>query len=65
MGAKDVGVVLGIVAVLLLLIAACYAVIAPRLDPACGHCQDRDLNAAVNLMNVGIGRATAELTPGE
>ena len=34
MGAKDVGVVLGIVAVLLLLIAACYAVIAPRLDPA-------------------------------
>lgn len=34
MGAKDVGVVLGIVAVLLLLIAACYVVIAPRLDPA-------------------------------
>lgn len=34
MGAKDIGVVLGIVAFLLVLIAACYAVIAPRLDPA-------------------------------
>ena len=33
--------------------------------PACGHRQDRDLNAAVNLMNDRIGRATAESTPGE
>ena len=33
--------------------------------PACGHRQDRDLNAAVNLMHDRIGRATAESTPGE
>ena len=33
--------------------------------PACGHRQDRDLNAAVNLMNDQLRRATPKETPGE
>ena len=34
----------------------------------CGHTQDRDLNAAINLLNAPLDRvraASAELTPGE
>ena len=33
--------------------------------PSCQHTQDRDLNAAVNLMNYPLRRAAPEVTPGE